>query len=141
MFNVVDGLMTMKMDIYRQSERQDANTGAMVREFSYIKTIDCYARGIIAQNGTKGNDKQKFSNKYSNDQYIEVRTSERLTARDKVKNIRDVNGKPIWYELNYPSDTDTVFDVMGTTPIADPFGNVVGYNSSLQRAENQQIGI
>lgn len=141
MFDVVDGLMTMKMDVYRQSERQDSNTGAMVREFSYIKTIDCYARGIISQSGGKGNDRQKFSNKYSNDQYIEVRTSDRLTARDKIKNIRDVNGKPIWYELNYPNDTDTVFDVAGTTPIADPFGNVVGYNSSLERAENQQIGI
>jgi len=141
MFDVVDGLMTMKMDVYRQSERQDPNTGAMLREFSYIKTIDCYARGIISRNGGKGNDRQKFSNKYSNDQYIEVRTSDRLTARDKVKNIRDLNGKPIWYELNYPNDTDTVFDVAGTTPISDPFGNVVGYNSSLERAENQQIGI
>jgi hypothetical protein len=113
----------------------------MIREFSYIKTIDCYARGVITESRNRSNDSQKFSNKYSNNQYIEVRTSERLTARDKVKNIVDVNGKPIWYELNYPNDTDTVFDLVGTTPIADPFGNVVGYNSSLQRAENQQIGI
>ena len=141
MFDLVDGLMTMKMDVYRQSERQDVNTGAMVREFSYIKTIDCYARGVITESRNRSNDSQKFSNKYSNNQYIEVRTSDRLTARDKVKNIVDVNGKPVWYELNYPNDTDTVFDVVGTTPIADPFGNVVGYNSSLQRAENQQIGI
>jgi len=141
MFDLVDGLMTMKMDVYRQSERQDSNTGAMIREFSYIKTIDCYARGVITESRNRSNDSQKFSNKYSNNQYIEVRTSDRLTARDKVKNIVDVNGKPIWYELNYPNDTDTVFDVVGTTPIADPFGNVVGYNSSLQRAENQQIGI
>ena len=141
MFEVVDGLMTMKMDVYRQSEPQDPNTGAMIREFSYIKTIDCYARGVITETRNRSNDSQKFSNKYSNNQYIEVRTSERLTARDKIKNIVDVNGKPIWYELNYPNDTDTVFDVVGTTPIAEPFGNVVGYNSSLQRAENQQIGI
>jgi hypothetical protein len=141
MFDLVDGLMTMKMDVYRQSERQDSNTGAMIREFSYIKTIDCYARGVITESRNRSNDNQKFSNKYSNNQYIEVRTSDRLTARDKIKNIVDVNGKAIWYELNYPNDTDTVFDVIGTTPIADPFGNVVGYNSSLQRAENQQIGI
>jgi hypothetical protein len=141
MFDLVDGLMTMKMDVYRQSERQDSNTGAMIREFSYIKTIDCYARGVITESRNRSNDNQKFSNKYSNNQYIEVRTSDRLTARDKIKNIVDANGKAIWYELNYPSDTDTVFDVIGTTPIADPFGNVVGYNSSLQRAENQQIGI
>jgi len=141
MFDLVDGLMTMKMDVYRQTEQQDKDTGAMIREFSFIKTIDCYARGVITESRNRSNDSQKFSNKYSNNQYIEARTSDRLTARDKVKNIRDVNGKPIWYELNYPNDTDTVFDVVGTTPISDPFGNVVGYNSSLQRAENQQIGI
>jgi len=141
MFDLVDGLMTMKMDIYRQSERQDLNTGAMIREFSYIKTINCYARGVITNSKNRSNDTQKFSSKYSNIQFIEARTSERLTARDKIKNIRDVNGNPIWYELNYPNDTDTVFDVIGTTPITEPFGNVVGYNSSLIRAENQQIGI
>ena len=141
MFDLVDGLMTMKMDVYRQTEQQDKDTGAMIREFSFIKTIDCYARGVITESRNRSNDSQKFSNKYLNNQYIEARTSDRLTARDKVKNIRDVNGKPIWYELNYPNDTDTVFDVVGTTPISDPFGNVVGYNSSLQRAENQQIGI
>ena len=141
MFDAADGLMTMKMDIYRQQEQQDSDTGAMKRQFFYIKTVDCYARGIISQSSGKSSDNQKFSNKYSNNQYLEARTSDRLTARDKVKNIRDVNGNPIWYELNYPIDTSTVFDVVGTTPIADPFGNVVGYNSSLQRAENQQIDI
>jgi len=29
---------------------------------------------------------------------------------------------------------------MGTTPITDPFGKVIGYNSSVKRSENQQIG-
>jgi hypothetical protein len=141
MFDVIDGLMSMKMDIYTQSEQQDPDTGAIVREFSYIKTVDCYARGIITETRNRTNDNQNFSNKYSNNQYIEARTSERLTPRDKIKNIRDASGKPIWFELNYPSDTPTVFDVVGTTPISDPFGNVLGYNSSLQRAENQKIGI
>lgn len=141
MFEAVDGLMTMKMDVYRQQEQQDKDTGAIIREFSYIKTLDCYARGIITESRNRTNDNQNFSNKYSNNQYVETRTSERLTPRDKVKNIRDASGNPIWYELNYPSDTPTVFDVIGTTPISDPFGNVVGYNASLQRAENQQIGI
>jgi hypothetical protein len=141
MFEAVSGLMTMKMDVYRQQEQHNKDTGAIVREFSYIKTLDCYARGIVTESRNRTNDNQNFSNKYSNNQYAEVRTSERLTPRDKVKNIRDASGKPIWYELNYPSDTPTVFDVVGTTPISDPFGNVVGYNASLQRAENQQIGI
>jgi hypothetical protein len=29
---------------------------------------------------------------------------------------------------------------MGTTPVTDPFGRVIAYNSSMKRSENQQIG-
>lgn len=141
MFDVVDGLMSMQLDIYRQQEEQDSDTGVIKRNFMYYKTIPCYARGIISESSTRNLDRQTFSNKYSNDQHIEVRTSQRLTTREKVSNIRDSIGNVIWYELNYPSDTPTVFEVVGTTPITDPFGNVVGYNTSLRRSENQQIGI
>jgi hypothetical protein len=52
----------------------------------------------------------------------------------------DVAGHPIWTEINYPNETPTVFEVIGTTPITDPFGNVLAYNSSMKRSENQQIG-
>lgn len=140
MFNVVDGLMSMKMDVYRQEELQDPDTGVIKKSFIYYKTIPCYARGVISQSTTRNLDKQTFGNTYANEQYLEVRTEQRLTGREKIKNIRDSKNNVIWYELNYPNDTATVFEVMGTTPITDPFGNVVGYNSSLKRSENQQIG-
>ena len=141
MFSIVDGLMSMKLDVYRQEEQQDPDTGLMKRNFMYYKTLDCYARGIISQSVSRNLDKQSFGNQYSNEQYIEIRTAEKLTAREKVKNIRDSEGNTIWYEINYPDNPPTVFEVIGTTPITDPFGNVVGYNSSLRRSENQQIGI
>ena len=72
---------------------------------------------------------------------IQVRTSERLTLREKVTNIVDSSGTPIWIELNTPTDTPTVFEVIGTTPITDPFGKAIGYNSTMKRSENQVIGI
>lgn len=140
MFNVVDGLMSMKMDVYRQEEEQDPNTGALVKRFMFYKTIDCYARGVIQENVNRNLDKQTFGNTYVNSQFIEVRTAERLSQREKVKDIRDSSGNVIWYELNYPNNTGTVFEVVGSTPISDPFGSVVGYNASLRRSENQQIG-
>ncbi len=140
MFGIVDGLMSMKLDVYRQEEEQDPDTGLMKRNFMYYKTLNCYARGIISKSTNRNLDKQAFGNQYSNEQFIEVRTAERLTIREKIKNIRDAEGNPIWYELNYPNDTATVFEVIGATPITDPFGNVVGYNTSLRRSENQQIG-
>jgi hypothetical protein len=64
-----------------------------------------------------------------------------LTTREKVTNIRDMSGNYIWVELDFPTETPTVFEVMGTTPLTDPFGRVLGYNSSMKRSENQQIGL
>ena len=72
---------------------------------------------------------------------IQVRTSEKLTIREKITNIRDSSGNYIWTELNFPTETPTVFEVVGTTPLTDPFGRVLGYNSSMKRSENQQIGL
>jgi hypothetical protein len=131
----------MNLDVYRQSEAQDPDTGAILKEWNYYKTVSCHAKGVISNSATtRSSDKQIFSNKYLNDQVIQVRTSEKLTAREKVTNIRDADNNVIWQEINYPNDTPTVFEIMGTTPMTDPFGRVIAYSSSLKRSENQQIG-
>lgn len=142
MYSVIDSILSMKMDVYRQSETQNPETGAVRKEWNYYKTVDCHAKGIITNSASvRSSDKQQFSNKYINDQTVQIRTFEKITMREKITNIRDSSGNPIWVELNYPSDTPTVFEVIGTTPITDPFGQVISYNSTIKRSENQQIGI
>lgn len=142
MTSLIDSILSMKMDIYRQFETQNPDTGAIVKEWNYYKTIDCHAKGMISNSSsTRSGDKQQFNNKYINEQNIQVRTSEKITIREKITNIRDSRNNVIWTEIDFPSDTPTVFEVVGTTPITDPFGSVVGYNAVLKRSENQQIGI
>ena len=142
MNDLIDSVLSMKLDVYRQSEIQDAYTGAIKREWNYHRTVDCHAKGVISNSETtRSSDKQVFSNKYMNDQIIQVRTSEKLIMREKVTNIRDAHDNVIWAEINFPTETPTVFEVVGTTPITDPFGTVLGYNSSMKRSENQQIGL
>ena len=141
MFDITDGFMAMALDVYKQQDEQDADTGVIKRQFMYYKTMPCHARGVISQSSARNIDRQTFSNKYSNEQHIEVRTKEKLTPREKIGNVRDSEGNSIWNELDYPQETPTIFEVVGTTPISDPFGNILGYNSSLKRSENQQIGI
>ena len=141
MNDIIDSVLSMSLDVYRQSELQDPNTGAIVREWSYYKTLPCHAKGVVSNSATtRSSDKQLISNKYINDQIIQVRTSDKLTIREKVTNIKDFEGNAIWTEINFPTETPTVFEVMGTTPLTDPFGRVLAYNSSLKRSENQQIG-
>lgn len=141
MNDLIDSVLSMKMDVYRQFDTQNTDTGAIVREWHYYKTVDCHAKGVISNSATtRSSDKQIFDNKYTNDQIIQVRTSERITTREKVTNIRDAYDNVIWTEINFPTDTPTVFEVMGTTPITDPFGRVLAYNSSMKRSENQRLG-
>lgn len=141
MNSIVDSVLSMNLDVYRQSEVQDPDTGAILKNWNYYRTLACHAKGIISNTATSGSgNKQVFSNKYMDDQVIQIRTAEKLTAREKVTNIRDADNNVIWQEINYPNDTPTVFEVMGTTPMTDPFGRVIAYSSSLKRSENQQIG-
>jgi len=142
MQDLIQSVLPMKLDVYRQSDTQDPDTGSIKKEWQYYKTVDCHAKGVISNSATtRSSDKQIFNNKYINDQIIQVRTESRLTTREKVTNIRDMNNNYIWVELDFPTETPTVFEVMGTTPITDPFGRVIGYNSSMKRSENQQIGL
>lgn len=142
MSSIIDAVLSMKMDIYKQVDLQDSNTGALKKEWIFDRTVDCHAKGVISNSATsRSSDKQTFDNRYSNEQIIQVRTFGRVTAREKITNIQNRDGVCVWTEINFPSDTPTVFEVVGTTPITDPFGRIVGYNSTMKRSENQQIGI
>ncbi len=142
MSSVINAILSMKMDIYRQVDTQDADTGALVKEWIYYKTVDCSAKGVISNSSsTRTNSIQSFGTKYTNEEILQVRTSERLTFREKITNVRDSKNNIIWKELNYPTETPTVFEVIGSTPLTDAFGNVIAYNSVIKRSENQKIGL
>jgi hypothetical protein len=142
MFDIVEATFSMKLDLYKQSDIQDLNTGAIKKEWSYEKTVNCYAKGVISNSSSsRSGDRQLFNNRYENTQYIDVRTTDKLNTRFKVTNIVGPSGKPIWTELDYPTETPTVFEIIGSTPITDAFGEILGYSSNLKRSENQQIGL
>ena len=140
MNNLIDSILSMKMDIYIQQDIQDPDTGAMKKSWIYSRSLPCYAKGIISNSSTRTADKQVIGNTYVNQQMIEIRTESRITLREKITNIRDASDNVIWTELNYPTETPTVFELTGSTPITDPFGGVLGFNSIARRSENQVIG-
>ena len=132
----------MQLDLYIQTNSQDPNTGAMSKEWNYSQTLSCSAKGNISNSGaSQGSDRQVIDNKYTNNQMIQIRTIEKINIRHKITNIKNKNGGYPWTELNYPSETPTVFEVVGTTPISDPFGNIIGYSTTAKRSESQKIGI
>ena len=141
MYDIVDSVMPLLMDIYKQFDLQDVNTGAIKKEWQFDRTIACSAKGNISNSSSNtAADKQTFSNKYKNEETLQIRTLEKITLREKITNIRDYEGTVIWEELNFPTNTPTVFEIMGITPMMDPLGGVLAYNSTVKRSENQKIG-
>lgn len=139
--NLATSLMPMKLDIYLQLDTQDENTGSIKKEWIFTRTVACSAKGVISNSATsRSGDKQVLNNRYMNEQVLEIRTPEQITYREKITNVRDMNGNIVWKEINYPNNTPTVFEIISSTPITDPFGNVLAYNSVAKRSENQEIG-
>jgi len=141
MNDLVNSIFSMNLDVYFQEDYQDENTGAIKKSWIYQKTLPCFAKGIISNSATaRGGDNRSIATKYVDTQTIEVRTESRLTYRQKITNIVDFSGNPIWVELDYPNDTPTVFEITSSTPITDPFGRLIAYNSIAKRCESQVIG-
>ncbi len=82
MNNLIDSVLSMTLDVYRQFDTQNEDTGAILKEWHYYKSVSCHAKGVIGNSSTSGSgDKQVFGNRYTNDQTIQVRTAERLTTQ------------------------------------------------------------
>ena len=138
--DIVASTLQMYVDIYVQSDTQDRDTGIIKKEWLFIKTIPCSAKGVISNSiSTRSSDRQVIDTRYQNEQFIQVRTSEKLNMRNKLTNIRTKRGAVIWSEINYPTETPTVFEIVGITPITDPFGEIIAYNTMAKRSENQVI--
>jgi hypothetical protein len=141
MYDLVDSLMPMLMDVYKQFESQDIATGSLKKEWQFNRTMQCSAKGTISNTSVgRSGEKQTFSNKYANEQTLQIRTTDKLSFNEKLTNIRSLDDTVIWEEINFPDNTPTVFEVIGITPITEPLGGVIGYNTTVKRSENQVIG-
>lgn len=141
MYDLVDSVLPMFMDVYRQFDSQDPDTGSIKKEWQFDRTVPCSAKGNIGNSSSsRTGDRQVMSTKYSNNEMLQIRTIAKVTLREKITNIRDLEGTVVWEELNFPTNTPTVYELIETTPMTDPFGAIIGYNSTVKRSENQQIG-
>lgn len=138
--------------------QQDPDSGALVRRWVTSQDIDpvtegnqgaqgltipCIVRGIVDGGIRVTGTTERFTpgGLYENIDFARMTfpAGYVLTKRDKITNIRNKAGYLIWKEEEY-DDSATVFDVMGVTPIVDPFGTHIENQALLQRAEVQQYG-
>lgn len=132
---------------------QDPDTGEVIRKWqSYkdnpdtpqnesevLESFRCVARGIIDGGIRVAGTTERFSDMYENVDYVKISfpASVKISKRDRVTNIRDPRGNIIWKEEEHPGSPPTVFNVMGVTPVIDPFGRHIESQALLERAEIQ----
>jgi hypothetical protein len=134
---------TMKADIYQSTISQDA-TGAVVRTWTFEKTINCIARGVIRK-GVGENSTAVEINNYLNilHSMVKLRASEIIPSDRRVVRIRN-NSHVIFLENQDPSteggfQNSTIFEPRGSTPLINFDGSVVEYETILMRQEVQKL--
>lgn len=125
----------MTFDVMRITVVQK-DSGALDRAWTLAETgVPGMARGIQGQGVRVVGSTERWSDTYSDVEVVKLRTQFFLTKRDRVTNIRAHGGEIAWKE---DSNTATKFEVLGSTPVLDPWGSIVEYDIMLQRAENQK---
>jgi hypothetical protein len=133
----VQAKYAMQLDLYQQVIKQDENTGEIVRNWLYVRTIQCLAKSQISSGiRTPANDKD-ISKTYDAEEIIKIMTGERLSRKYRVSKIRDLDENILWEEADIPGSPPTIFEVVGSTPILDGFGQILEYESTLQRTKIQ----
>lgn len=134
---------TMKADIYSASVTQDA-VGAVQKIWTYEKTIDCVARGVVRK-GIGKNSTAVEVNNYLNilNSMVKIRSTEPISYNRRVVNVRNSDGV-IFLENQdptserYPNES-TIFEPRGSTPLLNFDGSVIEYETVLMRQEIQRF--
>ena len=81
---------------------------------------------------------QVIGNKYKDLQFLMLRCNESLPNSVKITNIRDKKTNEILFlEKELAAVPPTWFNSSGSSPIFDPFNEIIEYENTIHRAENQ----
>jgi hypothetical protein len=135
-------------------ERQDNDTGEIVRVWvvedsdpdtpgTQERIIPCIVRGVIDGGIRVAGTTERYTPAgiYESIDFAKMQFPSGivLTKRDRITNVKNRAGEIVWKEEEF-NNSATIFDVLGVTPILDPFGTHVENQALLQRAEVQTHG-
>jgi len=129
---------------------QDPDTGEIKRVWrrdtdlitagDQLLTIKCNVRGIISKTtrGEGTSTKITAAGIIDDTDYVmmDFLPFISLSKRDRITDIKNRKGVVIWKEEEH-NGAPTIFQVMGVTPMFDPFGLHIANHALLMRAEVQ----
>ena len=133
----VEAKYAMKMELYRVQVAQDPNSGEITRKWMYAETVPCLAKSIISSGVRTPSNDRTVSDRYMIEEIVKVMTLDKLPRNAKITKIRDLKDNVLWEEAEMPGNPATIFDIVGSTPIIDGFGQILEYENTLQRSDIQ----
>lgn len=122
----------MTAEVYRESTSSD-KFGQISRTWSLLKTISCHAHAIEATGRSFGSQ-ETWDKTYDYEDIVKIRTSDEVILTDQIKSIKSDDGAVLWKNAD---GTDMVFNIVGIAPQTSVFGELVGYDIMVKRAEVQ----
>lgn len=133
--------LTMKANLGVQITTQDPDTGEITRVWVYADEIDCEVRPVMEGGIRVAGTTERFDDIYENVEWAFLLTDMPLSDRDRIRNIRDSNGRSVYPDMNdLTAGASVEFEVLGSMPILDPFNRVTLYRTLIHRADVQDAG-
>lgn len=129
---IAGSLLDMTLDVYVQEVIQDDNTGAIERSWVFVKTIPCHVDVSKRERVVNPENGKFFSFEYAESDMHKLKTSEKLSKRMRVSNIKNKYGEVIFSE-DFLDPTPTIFEIDSSFPRLDPLGALMYYESGIRR--------
>ena len=119
----------------------DENTGAVLRKWVYDHTMQCKVEPIKVAGSSTRTDNKKFmptkEGDYTEKFQLKIKCNLLLSKRWRIQNIRSSDNKPVYVEIDRLDQPDTIFEVVQSHAVLDPFGKISYYEVTLQRVHVQ----
>lgn len=123
----------MTANIYHQITSQDPNTNEILRRWAMLKNVECLVFPVNETGASTQSDNKYFDKEFQEELEIKMRTSEQLSKRWRVLNIKSRDDKELFVEIDRVSTPSTIFEVYASTPKFDIYGNIQFYENHLRR--------
>lgn len=131
-------LFSSTVKIYHQISEQNESTNEFVRRWVILKTLECSVLPIKETGSSVTSDNKYYSKDYVEELELKIHTSEQLSKRWRVSDLKNSSDELIYKEIDRISSPATIFEIVSSHPILDIFGNIQYYENHLKRVQVQK---
>jgi len=139
--SLVGSTMNMTADLLIQQNSQSPSSGVILREWVYDKTVQCRIDPLKSSGASERADSKKFNvgrnHEYTEKLELTMKCLIPLSKRWRITNIKSNDGSVVYTEIDRQDNPGTIFEVVSSHAVLDPFGKVSYYEVTIERVRVQ----